>query len=61
MYKRQRMGCNPKLTELICQAIGDKWIHDPEALSELKPFADDKAFREKFARSSAKTRSASPS
>ena len=47
-HRRWLMGCNPKLSNLICEAIGDKWIHDPEALSELKPFADDKAFREKF-------------
>ncbi len=49
-HRRWLMGCNPKLTDLICQAIGDKWIHAPETLSDLKPFADDKAFREKFAK-----------
>ena len=48
-HRRWLMGCNPQLADLICQAIGQKWIHDPEALSELKPFAEDKAFREKFA------------
>ena len=48
-HRRWLMGCNPKLTDLICQAISDKWIHNPESLSDLKPFADDKAFREKFA------------
>ena len=47
-HRRWLMGCNPELTHLICDAIGDKWIRDPETLSELKPFAQDKAFREKF-------------
>ena len=27
-HRRWLMGCNPKLTDLICQAIGDKWIHE---------------------------------
>ena len=48
-HRRWLMSCNPKLTDLICEAIGTDWITKPELLSELKPFADDKAFREKFA------------
>ena len=48
-HRRWLMSCNPELTNLICDSIGDKWIREPELLRELKPFADDKAFREKFA------------
>ena len=49
-HRRWLMACNPKLSDLICEAIGDKWIKNTELLSELAPFADDKAFREKFAK-----------
>ena len=48
-HRRWLMSCNPKLTDLICEAIGTEWIREPERLSELRPFAEDKAFREKFA------------
>ena len=36
--------CNPRLTALICGAIGDKWISRLEELERLTPFADDPAF-----------------
>ncbi len=48
-HRRWLMSCNPGLTDLICRAIGTDWIREPERLSDLKPFADDAAFREKFA------------
>ena len=48
-HRRWLMGCNPELTSLINEAIGDSWYRNPESLSALKPFAEDKAFREKFA------------
>ncbi len=48
-HRRWLMSCNPELTRLICDSIGTAWIKDTERLSELKPFADDKAFREEFA------------
>ena len=48
-HRRWLMSCNPELTSLICEAIGTNWITDPEQLCALKPFAEDKAFREKFA------------
>ena len=47
-HRRWLMSCNPELTELICDSIGTGWIKDPQRLSELRPFADDAAFREKF-------------
>jgi len=39
---------NPKLAELITEAIGDKWITDLDELERLLPFADDAAFRDRF-------------
>ena len=47
-HRRWLMSCNPELTGLIRSTIGDKWIREPELLRELKPFADDAAFRQKF-------------
>ena len=39
--------CNPSLTGLITEAIGDAWIRDTEQeLPRLEPFAEDRAFRE---------------
>ena len=48
-HRRWLMCANPRLTQLICEAIGDKWVKDPERLADLMPFADDSAFLEKFA------------
>ena len=48
-HRRWLMNANPRLTALICDAIGDKWVKDPERLSDLMPFAEDAAFLEKFA------------
>ncbi len=47
-HRRWLMSCNPGLTNLICESIGTDWIRQPELLSDLRPFADDAAFREKF-------------
>ncbi|MEB2845633.1 glycogen/starch/alpha-glucan family phosphorylase [Rhizobiales bacterium RZME27] len=47
--RRWLMQCNPGLTSLIREAIGDKFMDDTDALVELDKFADDKAFQEKFA------------
>ncbi len=41
--------CNPALTSLIRDAIGDDFMDDPAALTALAPFADDAAFQERFA------------
>jgi starch phosphorylase len=38
--------CNPRLTRLITDAIGEGWLRDTEEeLPRLEPFADDSAFR----------------
>ena len=47
-HRRWLISANPELTKLICDAIGDKWIKDPERLEDLLPFADDAVFKEKF-------------
>lgn len=39
---------NKNLSALITEAIGPGWVTDLDRLSELEPFADDAAFREKF-------------
>jgi starch phosphorylase len=36
---------NPRLSELICDAIGDGWVKDLARLSDLEKFADDAAFQ----------------
>ncbi|MGW9229430.1 glycogen/starch/alpha-glucan phosphorylase [Pseudorhizobium sp. NPDC055634] len=47
--RRWLMQCNPGLTSLIRETIGDRFMDDTEALHELEAFADDSAFQEKFA------------
>lgn len=49
-HRRWLMSANPTLTHLICEAIGDKWIKEPNLLEDLLPFADDKSFRNEFRR-----------
>ena len=39
---------NPGLAALITEAIGPAWVSDLERLTELEPFAEDAAFRERF-------------
>jgi starch phosphorylase len=40
--------CNPGLSGLITDAIGDAWIRDLSELSKLEAFTEDKAFRDDF-------------
>ncbi|WP_421403364.1 glycogen/starch/alpha-glucan phosphorylase [Agrobacterium fabrum] len=47
--RRWLMQCNPGLTGLIREAIGDDFLDDAEKLIALDRFADDAGFREKFA------------
>ena len=42
--------CNPGLSGLITDAIGDAWIGDLTELSKLKAFTEDKGFRDDFRR-----------
>ena len=49
-HRRWLIQCNPGLSSLIDEAIGDSWRKNMDQLIRLKPFADDAAFREKFAK-----------
>ena len=46
--RRWLLLANPALADAITEAIGDGWITDLSQLRQLKPLADDKAFREAF-------------
>jgi starch phosphorylase len=48
-HRRWLIESNPQLTELICDSIGDGWIHAPEKLLALEPFGEDKVFHEQLA------------
>ena len=48
-HRRWLVESNPQLTELICDAIGDKWIHAPEKLLALEPFGENGEFRRQLA------------
>ena len=48
-HRRWLINCNPELTDLINESIGNGWIKEPEKLSELRPYAEDAAFQERFA------------
>lgn len=39
---------NPKLSDLITEAIGDGWVTDLEQLRRIEPLADDAEFRRRF-------------
>ncbi|TIW50562.1 MAG: glycogen/starch/alpha-glucan phosphorylase, partial [Mesorhizobium sp.] len=47
--RRWLIQCNPGLTALTREAIGDRFLDDIDAIKELDGFADDAAFRDKFA------------
>jgi glycogen phosphorylase len=46
--RRWLMLANPALATTITDAIGDAWITDLSALARLKPYAEDRQFREAF-------------
>ncbi len=47
--RRWLIQCNPGLTSLAREAIGDRFLDDIEAIKGLDAFATDAAFRDKFA------------
>ena len=47
--RRWLIQCNPGLTSLAQEVIGDKFLDDVNELKGLDKFAEDSAFREKFA------------
>ncbi len=48
--RRWLNGCNPGLSGLIHEAIGEGFLDDAEKLVALEPFANDSAFQAKFAK-----------
>lgn len=48
--RRWLLKANPGLAGLITEAIGPSWITEPESLEKLLPFAEDEAFKDKFAK-----------
>ena len=48
--RRWLHSSNPKLSNLITEAIGPEWITNADKLKDLLPFAEDAAFAEKFAK-----------
>ena len=47
--RRWLQQCNPRLTALITEAIGPKFLDNTDELIALDKFADDSAFQDKFA------------
>jgi starch phosphorylase len=47
--RRWLVQCNPALTALLRETIGDAFLDDAEALSALLPHAGDAGFRDRFA------------
>jgi glycogen phosphorylase len=46
--RRWMVLANPRLSALICEAIGTDWIKDLEQLRQLEKFADDEQFQKKW-------------
>lgn len=43
-HRRWMLLANPDLAQLICEAIGDRWIANPDELQHLLNFAHDNSF-----------------
>jgi len=46
--RRWLLQCNPQLSDLVTEAVGDAWKTDLTALRALEPLAEDAAFRKRF-------------
>lgn len=46
--RRWIVVCNPGLTRLLTEAVGDRWITDLDQLRAIEPLADDSAFCDRF-------------
>ena len=46
--RRWLAHCNPGLTELVSEVIGEQWISDLDDIARLRPFAEDEAFCERW-------------
>ncbi|SLN37765.1 Maltodextrin phosphorylase [Roseivivax jejudonensis] len=47
--RRWLLSCNPGLSELITDTIGDGWVADLERLREIEPEVEDAGWRDRFA------------
>ena len=47
-FRRWLHQTNPGLTHLLVETVGERVLRDPEALTDLIPYADDMAFRDAF-------------
>jgi starch phosphorylase len=47
-FRRWIANCNPELTKLINETIGEGWLKDADKLQGLKKYAKDKDFQKKF-------------
>ncbi len=47
-FRRWLHQTNPGLTRLLVDTIGERVLRDPEALTDLVPYADDAGFRDAF-------------
>ncbi len=48
-HRRWLLNSNPRLTSLIKEAIGDKFVFDPSELEKLNAFQNDSSFKRKLA------------
>jgi starch phosphorylase len=55
--RRWLLRANPTLAHTITEAIGDRWITDLDQLKNLKPFAEDKGFRDAFRKAKSEAKS----
>jgi len=46
--RRWLMGCNPELSALLDEGIGDSWRSDLGQLDRLEPLIEDRAFQDSF-------------
>jgi starch phosphorylase len=47
-HRRWLLKCNPELSALLTDKIGDSWIKNLEDLKKIEPFATDPAFQKEF-------------
>src|SRR5690606_3395741 len=47
--RRWLLECNPALTGIVRDAIGDRFLDDIDALTALNDLAEDSGFQERFA------------
>ncbi|MDD2850745.1 MAG: glycogen/starch/alpha-glucan phosphorylase [Desulfuromonadaceae bacterium] len=46
--RRWIASCNPGLSKLVSEKIGDEWVSDLQQISTIAPYADDSEFRQRW-------------